>query len=110
MLDMKGNLRNPNSFDSDEAIDDFLSKHELVDTAYRNGLLDEDMAYDAFSYDLERALRDARIREYIAESRREESDLFDGVLEVTQAWRLKFPAIVAAPRASVRPTPGTNAH
>jgi hypothetical protein len=31
-----------------DAIDEFLRDYELLDAAYRNDLMDEDMAYDAF--------------------------------------------------------------
>ena len=36
----------------DDAIDDLLSDYELLDAAYRDNLIDKDIAYDAFSYDL----------------------------------------------------------
>jgi len=38
----------------DDAIDDLLSDYELLDAACRNNLIDKDIAYDAFSYDLYR--------------------------------------------------------
>jgi hypothetical protein len=44
----------------DEAIDEFLGNYELLDAAYRHGLISADMAYDAFEADLETALKDAR--------------------------------------------------
>ena len=44
-LDMNGNLNDIKL--SGEALDDFLSDYDMLDAAYRNGLIDEDMAADA---------------------------------------------------------------
>lgn len=78
----------------DEAIGDYLSNYELLAVAYRNHLISEDMSYDAFSWSLEKALNDPAIRRYLSESKAEESDLFDGVLELAETWNLKFAPIV----------------
>lgn len=94
----------------DDAIDDLLSNYELLDAAYRNNLIDKDIAYDAFSYDLERALRDPKVRQYLSDSMGEERDVYSGVFELAAAWKLNYPVILpathAAPKASVTPTPG----
>jgi hypothetical protein len=87
----------------DDAIDDSLDKYELLAAAYRNGLIDEDMGDDAFSYELEKGLNDGKIRDYIAASRSQESDLFDGVLELAQAWKLDFPPIAPAAKKGKAP-------
>lgn len=84
----------------DDAIDDFLSKYEVLAAAYRHDLINKDMAYDLFSGDLEDALKDPKIRKYVAESLGEEGDSWDGVLGLAQAWEIKFPPI-----AHTRPSP-----
>ena len=76
---------------SDDDIDDFLSKYELLDVVYRYNVINQDMAHDAFSYDLERALKDKRVIQYLLDSRRDESDAFDGVRDLARAWKLPFP-------------------
>jgi hypothetical protein len=87
-LDMDGNLdKRPDITDQD--IDEFLGTYELLAAAYRNHLIDDDMAYDAFSYDLEKALQDKKIRAFIEASRAEQPDVFDGVLELARAFGIK---------------------
>ncbi len=96
-LDREGNLDHIKLSGKalDDAFDDFLSDYEDLDTAWRNHLIDNDTAYDAFSYDLEKALKDAKVRDYLARSRREEGDLWDGVLELARAWKIAPAAIPA---------------
>jgi hypothetical protein len=87
----------PNSRPAHRILDDDI--HDPLgnyDVAYRNGLIDKDMAEDAFSSDLENALRDQTISDYLLLSQRQESDLYDGVPEFGGAWKLKFPMIVVA--------------
>ena len=55
------------------------------------------MAYDAFSYDLEKALQDAKVRKYLAESRREEGDIYDGVLELARSFSIPTIAVETTP-------------
>ena len=62
-LDLNGNLEQAKNVD-DEAIDEFLGNYDLLAAAYRHGLINKDMADDAFSYDLEKALQDRRIRAF----------------------------------------------
>jgi len=110
-LDLDGNLDHL-AFGGealDDAIDDLLSNYELLDAAHRNKLIDNDMAYDAFSYDLEKALRDPKVRQYLSDSMGKESDVYSGVLELAAAWKLTYPVILPAhttPTARVTPTPG----
>ena len=89
---------------SDDDIDAFLSNYELLADVYRHDLINRDMAYDAFSYDLEKALKDPRVKQYLVKSRREEPDLFDGVLELSRAWGIKADLTVAATPTS-QPSP-----
>ncbi len=110
-LDLDGNLDHL-AFGGealDDAIDDLLSDYELLDAAYRNKLIDNDTAYDAFSYDLEKALRDPKVRQYLSASIGKQSDVYSGVLELAAAWKLTYPVILPAhttPTARVTPTPG----
>jgi hypothetical protein len=76
---------------SDEDIDDFLSNYELLDAVYRHNLINRDMAYDAFSSDLERALKDKRVIQYLRDSRSKQSDVFDGVRQLARVWKIPFP-------------------
>jgi len=90
---------------SDDDIDDFLSDYELLAAAYRYDLINRDMAEDAFSYDLEKAMKDPRIKQQLADERREESDIYDGVLELARAWGISTDLTVAAsPSAAPAPT------
>ena len=77
-LDRYGNLDKINMSGEalDDAIEDLLDKYEDLATAYRNDLIDDDMAYDAFSYDLEMALKDSKVRRFLLQSRREEPDFY----------------------------------
>jgi hypothetical protein len=65
-LDMDGNLDKIKV--SDEEIEEFLDHYEDVAIAYRHGLIDRDMANDAFSYDLQKALRDTKIRRLLSDA------------------------------------------
>jgi hypothetical protein len=58
-LEMEGNLDKALQVD-DEAIDEFLGNFELMAAAYRYNLINRDMAEDAFSYYLERAVNDSK--------------------------------------------------
>jgi hypothetical protein len=80
----------------DEAIGDFLDKYELLAAAYRDSLIDEDMGDDTFSYELEKGLKVRKIKDYIAAAESQESDLYEGVLELAQAWGINFPSIAPA--------------
>jgi hypothetical protein len=85
---------------SDDDINDFLSKYELLAAVYDLKLINREMANDAFSYELEKALKDERVIKYLQDSRREESDIFDGVRELAQVWKIPF-----LPSPSIRATP-----
>ena len=93
-LDLRGNLDHTtlSGDELDDALDEFLSNYESIDDAQRYHLIDEDMAYDAFEYDLEKALKDRTILAYIAESRSRagEGDVWDGVLHLARAWKIPF--------------------
>lgn len=71
---------------SDADIEDFLSNYELLAAAYRHELINQNVAEDAFSYDLEKALKDPRVKQHLQDERAEESDIYDGVLELARAW------------------------
>jgi hypothetical protein len=89
----------------DDALDEFLGNYELLDAANQSGLIDEHMAEDAFSYDLGQALRDRKIRSHMAASKSEKSELYDGVLELAQVWKIPFdPITVEVKGPSILPT------
>ena len=93
-LDKRGNLDHItlSGDDLDDALDDFLGNYESIGAAQKYHLIDEDMAYDAFEYDLEKALKDHKILSYIAESQSlpHDSDVWNGVLDLARAWNIKF--------------------
>jgi hypothetical protein len=60
---------------SDDAIDEYLSNYEMLNVAYENNLISDDMAQDAFSWELEKAVNDKTTRRYIAVSKAEVGDL-----------------------------------
>jgi hypothetical protein len=95
--------------DLDDALDDFLSNYESIDAAQRYHLIDEYMAYDAFEYDLEKALKDQKILNYITESKSlpNDSDVWDGVLDLARSWKITVPALGARtlPVAPTTPVP-----
>lgn len=72
-----------------EDVDNYLMNWELLAEAYDNGLIDGDMAYDAFSYDIGKAWRNAEIHKFIMDARQTQGtpDLYGGVEEL--AKRLK---------------------
>ncbi len=101
-LELNGNLNRAKNVD-DEALDEFLGNYELLDTAYRNGLIDNDMAYDAFSYDLEKALQDAKVKAFLLASRSEEGDIYDGVLELARSFGIGTYFLTATPTGHASP-------
>jgi hypothetical protein len=107
-LDRKTGLAHDRNV-SDDDIDDFLSNYEMLDVVYRNNVINRDMAYDAFSHDLERALNDKRVIQYLRDSRSEESDLFDGVRDLARAWKIPFPEqqskLLRLPPTIIAPSP-----
>jgi hypothetical protein len=89
----------------DEAIDEFLGNYELLAAAYRHGLIDPDMAYDAFEADLETALKDAKIRRFITDSRTEDgTDMYDGVLDLARTWKIPFTPLSSSSSAGIGDT------
>jgi hypothetical protein len=101
-LDVPGNLDHIGLAGDalDDAIEDFLDKYELLAAAYRNGLIDKDMADDAFSYDLEKALVDPKVRRFLQISIAQEADFYEGVFELAHAWEIKVPALAPMPQQS----------
>ncbi len=97
-LDTYGNLDKVTV--SDEALEDFLDEYELLAVAYRYHLINNDMAYDAFSYDLEKALADAKVRQFLLASRREEGDIYNGVLELARSFGIATGSFAGSPRAT----------
>jgi hypothetical protein len=90
----------------DEAIDEFLGNYELLDAAYRRGLIDPDMAYDAFEADLESALKDLRVRRFITRARTEDgTDMYDGVLDLARTWKIQFTPLSSAGAGAIEPSP-----
>ena len=66
---------------STEYLDNYLMMWELLDNAMEHKLIAEDMAYDAFSYDIEKAYCNSTVKKYIQESRVTDvnnSDLYGG--------------------------------
>jgi hypothetical protein len=93
-LDKNGNLDEANV--GDDELEDFLDKYETLAAAYRHGLLNKDMAYDAFSYDLETALSDPKVIHFLSDSRSEEGDFYDGVLELARSFGIDTGAFASA--------------
>lgn len=80
-----------------EAIDEFLGNYELLDAAYRHGLINADMADDAFEADLASALKDPMVRSFITDAKAEDgSDMYDGVLELARVWKIPFTPLSSA--------------
>ena len=109
-LDRRGNLDHIKlSGDAlEDALDEFLSNYESIDAAQKYRLIDADMADDAFEFDLAKALKDRTILTYIAASRRDESDLWDGVLGLARTWNIRFtlpPSASASHEVPQRPLP-----
>lgn len=102
-LEMDVGLDKANDVD-DEAIDEFLGIYELLDAAYRHDLIDSDMAYDAFEGDLESALKDAKVRRFITESRsgNDNTDIYSGVLHLARVWKVPFTPLSSASPAGSR--------
>jgi hypothetical protein len=81
----------------DEAIDEFLGNYELLDAAYRHGLINADMADDAFEADLASALKDPMVKSFITNAKAEDgSDMYDGVLELARVWKIPFTPLSSA--------------
>ena len=56
-------------------------------------MMNEDMAYDAFEYDLAKALNDTKARKFLMEALNENEDLYAGVFELAKKWEVKFPPV-----------------
>lgn len=59
-------------------IDKYISIYELVNDVYVNGLITDDMLYNAFSYDIVATYRNKEIQDYLFEIRKEDQTLFTG--------------------------------
>jgi hypothetical protein len=62
---------------SDADLDDYLVMFELLDNAYKHHLITQDMVYDAFSYDLEKAYENKEIQEFIKSVGQQEHEVSD---------------------------------
>jgi hypothetical protein len=80
----------------DDALGEFFGNYELLNQVYQKGLINDDMSYDAFASDLEKALRDTKARVYLSESLQEDADFYSGVFELAKNWEIQFPPIVVA--------------
>jgi hypothetical protein len=59
-------------------IDIYLSKYELLDATFEAGLIDNDMLYNSFSYDLVKTYENSEIKEYLVKIRKEDNLFFRG--------------------------------
>jgi hypothetical protein len=90
-LDENGNLDKANV--EDAQLEDFLDKYELLDLLYKYHLINKDMAYNAFEYELETGLGDPKVRLYLLKSRSESTDLH---------WRTRIGAVVRDRHEGIR--------
>jgi hypothetical protein len=99
-LELHGNISHirVSGDDLDNAIDDFLGDYELLNTAYNYELINRDMAWDAFTYELEKALQDRTIRPSVSSS-----------LRSRQSLALRHPPPVADDRTFLSGQPGAKA-
>jgi len=56
------------------------------------------MAYNAFEGDLKSALKDAKVRRFITDSRsgNDNADIYSGVLHLARVWNLQFVPLSSA--------------
>jgi len=93
-LDRDGNLNSASI--GDEEVEDFLDKYELLASAYRYRLINRDMAYGAFSYDLETALKDPKVRRFLAQARTGGTNFYEGVLKLARSFGIDVSAIAGS--------------
>ena len=110
-LQLNGNLSKQKV--SDEQLDEFLGNYELLDDAYRYGLINEDMAYNAFSFDLDKAAPAGQAGTgvyYHVEARRDRGGRYDGdAAPCGVAWisiRVSFSKLLHLPERQYRPAGG----
>ena len=94
-LDKEGNLNSASI--GDDEVEDFLDKYELLASAYRYRLINRDMAYWAFSYDLETALKDPKVRSFLVQARTGGTNFYEGVLKLARAFGIDVGAIAGNP-------------
>jgi hypothetical protein len=85
---------------TDDELEDFLDKYELLGVAYQYHLIDKGMTYDAFEYELEKALGDRKVRHFLLESRSEGPDIYDRLLEMARSFGIDTSAFAGAAASS----------
>lgn len=75
----------PNGKFSSTDVDIFLSQYELLNSTYQAGLLDNDMLYNTFSYDLQKTFQNPEIKEYLEKVRKEDPRIFMGFEELAES-------------------------
>lgn len=84
-LDLCGSLKcAPSANDTD--IDEFLSDYELISVAYKDGLLENIEAINAFGYDLNKALKDTQILHFILATKVKEPSDYNDILHMALQW------------------------
>lgn len=69
-------------------VDRYLGELELLNNFYDNKLISEEMLYDTFSYDIEKAYCNEEIKQYLKDLRKTENqpDLFMGFEELSKKF------------------------
>jgi hypothetical protein len=68
-------------------VDNYLTNYELLNSTFQAGLIDNDMLYNGFSYDLVKTYRNPEIKSYIDQIRKTNNDnqLFAGFEQLAKA-------------------------
>jgi hypothetical protein len=72
-----------------EEVDNYLMNWELLAKAYEHGLVNTDMLYDAFSYDIEKAWSNPEIQKFVMDARDAErnEDIYGGFEELATKFK-----------------------
>ena len=68
-------LLKPRGKFTESNIEDYIGNYDEVGTLYKDGLINESLAYDDFSYDVEKAYCNKDIYNYIQDLRKQDGDL-----------------------------------
>jgi len=63
---------------STDDLDSYLSIFDALNDLYQRGMINKDIFYNDYSYDIEKAYGNAEIQSYLKDIRKDESDFFSG--------------------------------
>jgi len=81
---------------SEDDLEDYLSIFDALNDLYEKGMINKDLFYNDYSYDIEKAYGNAEVQSHLKEIRKDEADFFSGFDSIAKEMKT-YPRPVASP-------------